>query len=83
MVSGAGGSISELCRQILNQNPSVLLPLRYIRGHFIIHAEFTTAAKHLCLKLVHTVLGSNWRLEVINQRLQGQTFTSAYSMYHW
>ena len=86
MVSGAGGSIgSELCRQILTQNPSVLL--LYEVSEFALYAiedELSATAKHLQHQTtVVPILGSvqhSRRLEAVIKAFNVQTIyhTAAY-----
>lgn len=88
MVSGAGGSIgSELCRQILNQNPSVLVLYEISEfALYAIHAELTAIASHLQSQTrVLPILGSVQhirRLEAAIKTFKVQTVYHAAAYKH-
>ena len=88
MVSGAGGSIgSELCRQILSQNPSVLLLYEVSEfALYAIEAELTEEAKRLQYQTrVVPILGSvqhSRRLEAAIKAFKVQTIYHAAAYKH-
>lgn len=88
MVSGAGGSIgSELCRQILSQNPSVLLLYEVSEfALYSIEAELTKEAKRLQYPTrVVPILGSvqhSCRLETVIKAFKVQTIYHAAAYKH-
>ena len=88
MVSGAGGSIgSELCRQILSQNASVLLLFEASEfALYTIEAELTEEAKRLqCQTRVVPILGSvqqSRRLESVIKAFKVQTIYHAAAYKH-
>ena len=88
MVSGAGGSIgSELCRQILSQNPSVLLLYELSEfALYVIEAELTEEAKRLQYQTrVVPILGSvqhSRRLEAAIGGFKVQTIYHAAAYKH-
>ena len=88
MVSGAGGSIgSELCRQILTQNPSVLLLFEVSEfALYVIESELTKEAKRLQYRTqVVPILGSvqqSHRVEAVIKAYRVQTIYHAAAYKH-
>ena len=88
MVSGAGGSIgSELCRQIMSQNPSVLLLYEVSEfALYAIEAELAAEVKRLQYQTrVVPILGSvqhSHRLEVVIKAFKVQTIYHAAAYKH-